>query len=113
MLTKLQPPDPQPANDNAGLLRLRNGEFAIVDRELLPELQRYKWFLKKSKAVYYVVRKERTPWGTRLIKLHRQIMNCPADKQVHHVNHNPKDNRRVNLKNVDPADHRRMADWGQ
>jgi len=30
--------------------------------------------------------------------IHRIIMNCPPDKQIDHINHNPLDNRRENLR---------------
>jgi len=30
--------------------------------------------------------------------LHRVIMNCPHDKQIDHINHNPLDNRKENLR---------------
>lgn len=109
MLTKFETKSPESLNVDKCLLPLRNGQFAIIDPEFYPELSKYRWFLKKSKSVCYVVRRQRTPWGTRLIKLHRQITNCPPNKVVHHRNHNPLDNRLVNLVPCLPCQHNNIA----
>ncbi|WP_218936499.1 HNH endonuclease [Bacillus sp. AFS073361] len=38
------------------------------------------------------------------VKLHRLIIECPEDKQVDHINGNPLDNRKVNLRAVTPSE---------
>ena len=43
--------------------------------------------------------------GERLL-LHRLITDAPAGLHVHHVNHNPLDNRRANLELLTPDEHR-------
>lgn len=47
-------------------------------------------------AVYYV----RFRLNGKRVFLHRWLLNCPDDKVVDHINHNPLDNRRCNLRVV-------------
>lgn len=76
---------------------LGKGKVAIVDPELFHDLNCYRWFAKKSGRCWYAVRKVRTKHGEHLIRMHRQITNCPAHQQVHHENHISLDNRLANL----------------
>lgn len=109
MIVKTKPIEPANPNDELCHLKLRDGSFAIIDPDLHPVLSRFSWFLKKSKSVLYVVRKEKTPWGSRYIRLHRQVTACPPDKVVHHRNHNPRDNRRCQLQICDERYHNQIA----
>ena len=36
--------------------------------------------------------------NSKMERLHRIIMNCPKDKVIDHINHNPLDNRKSNLR---------------
>jgi hypothetical protein len=83
---------------------LTQGQFAIVDPEDYPRLAKYKWHANKARDTYYAQRKL---WLPRLkkeitIKMHRQILNVPHNLLVDHINHNPLDNRKANLR---PATH--------
>lgn len=51
---------------------------------------------KHKDETYYV----RFNLNGKKIYLHRWIMNCPQDKVVDHINHNPLDNRKCNLRIV-------------
>ena len=85
---------------------LRGGKVTYCDRETVEKLGRYVWFLRKSNATWYVVRKTQTKGHTRYIRLHREITNCPPSLEVHHINRNPLDNRSCNLQICTPQDHR-------
>ena len=41
---------------------------------------------------------------TRIIYLHRWLMFCPDNMVVHHVNHNPLDDRHANLEIITPSE---------
>ena len=60
----------------------------LIDIEDIDKVKKYKWFIHDN-YVYC---------GTSKILLHRFIMNCPDDKVVDHINHNPLDNRKCNLR---------------
>ncbi len=75
------------------------GKFAIVDNK------DYKYLIKKNwssdhygYAVSSFFNKENKKWIC--TKMHRLITNCPKGLQVDHINHNPLDNRRSNLRIV-------------
>lgn len=62
---------------------------ALIDLDDIYKTKHYKWCLDGLGYVKYV--KEN-------ISLHRFIMNCPDDMVVDHINHNPLDNRKSNLR---------------
>lgn len=70
---------------------LGNGQFAIVDDEDFDLVSRYKWhFLPSpnSKDGYAVTK----------MRMHRLIINAPPNMFVDHINGDPLDNRRCNLR---------------
>lgn len=64
--------------------------ITIIDSHDVPKIQAVKWALTTGDYV--------TGTKNRLIKLHRFIMDAPEDMVVDHINHNPLDNRRCNLR---------------
>jgi hypothetical protein len=72
--------------------------FAIVDARDYPRLSKHKWCAKKSDVNWYAVRGKWDGTRTKIIRMHREIMNCPKRKEVHHKNRKTLDNRRRNLK---------------
>ena len=72
------------------------GQFALVDDADYQELSQYKWYLSNKN---YVMRNEYKGKGKNtVVRLHRQIINAEKDQQVDHINRNPLDNRRCNLR---------------
>lgn len=62
---------------------------ALIDLEDINKVKQYKWSLKDNG---YVLCKSKK------IRLHRLIMDCPDNMVVDHINHNPLDNRKDNLR---------------
>ena len=71
-------------------------EWAIVDAADFASVKQYKW-KKHSKG--YAYRFEKDSEGVnRMILMHRQIMQPGTGLVVDHINHDPLDNTRVNLR---------------
>lgn len=70
---------------------LKNGHFAIVDDEDYELVSRYRWHLLPS---------PNAPGGYAVTKmrLHRLILEVPPDMVVDHINGDPLDNRKCNLR---------------
>jgi hypothetical protein len=69
-------------------IKLTKGKEAIVDDEDYEFLNQFKWYSSHGYAT-------RT---SKHITIHRIIMNCPKDMEVDHINCNPLDNRKENLR---------------
>jgi len=87
-------------------------QFALVDPDDFERLRKYRWFAKKSKYNWYAVRRVRRNGRDRLIRMHREITNCPAGLQVHHRNGDGLDNRKCNLLVCRPGVHRQIHQEG-
>jgi hypothetical protein len=78
----------------------------LVDDEDFERLNNFRWHIKNKKNVFYVnrnilIKKEgTTQYKQKTIPMHRQIMSLTfGDKLlVDHINHNPLDNRKCNLR---------------
>jgi len=80
------------------LVPLTQGKYAIIDNEDADEIMQYKWHLGNRG---YAVRTTPRPSGKRLtVQMSRQLLGLePGDKiEADHINHNPLDNRRCNLR---------------
>lgn len=74
-------------------IELTHALWAKVDDDLYHWLNAYKWYATKSSSQWYA---RRTENGSQ-IYMHRFIMQCPHNKEVHHVNGDGLDNRMSNL----------------
>lgn len=70
------------------LIPLTKEKFAKVDNEDFELLSKYNWSIT---AVHYCENSEKG-------RMHRFIMNAPKDMYVDHINHDPLDNRKSNLR---------------
>ncbi len=78
---------------------LGQGEFTIVDPDVYYRLGHYKWYLKGNKRKFYAVRSTKIgPGETKMLSLHREIMNEPKGLMVDHKNNDSLDNRTDNLR---------------
>lgn len=89
------------------LIPLTQGQFAKVDIGDYDWLMRLKWSAQWSKPgkTFYAVRGERRGGKGLLLSMHRSILGLlPGDKRhVDHINHDTLDNRRSNLRAVQPS----------
>ena len=99
---------PEPPNDEIRYILLTRGRFAIVDAADYESLAQYNWYaLGSERTGFYAARRA----GSHLRLMHRVLMNPPEGMVVDHINGNPCDNRRSNLRICTPeqnAYNRRM-----
>ncbi len=67
----------------------------LIDTEDYSKIENYYWSITPSGYVH-----SRTNGSSNI--LHRFLMNTPEHLQVDHINRNPIDNRKINLRNVEP-----------
>lgn len=72
-------------------------QYALIDFEDYEKIKNYTWWVNaKHYPKFYVNAWDRK--NKKRIQLHRIITNCPKELVVDHINHNPLDNRKCNLK---------------
>ena len=84
--------------ENEKRIPLTKGQFAIVDAEDYDRLMEHKWHAVKPSTVWYAVRIAYDGKRRKRIRMHRDIMNAPDDKQVDHINRNGLYNVKNNLR---------------
>lgn len=77
------------------LINLTKGKSVIVDDEDFIWLNNLKWHYRRCGNSGYAVR---VPYKQPAVYMHRLIMLCPIDFEVDHINGNPLDNRKENLR---------------
>jgi|GEM_PF-1036263 hypothetical protein len=86
-------------------IKLTKGQIAIVDDEDFEDIKIYKWEAKIRKArkqsYVYVERRIYCKGKEHRILLAREIMKPKKNEIVIHINRNPLDNRKINLRIVD------------
>ena len=76
-------------------IQLTKGKVAFVDDDDFENLSQYKWNATKGKASWYASR-GKSHQGN--IKMHRMIMDAPAELQVDHRDGNGLNNQKSNLR---------------
>lgn len=66
-----------------------NNKTVLIHEEDLPKVKEYRWYV--GKYVYASLNKK-------TIYLHRILLNPPVGMDIDHINHNPYDNRKENLR---------------
>lgn len=82
--------------------------FVIVDPENYNWLKKFKWRLIRSQKKTYAARRVYTKSKVIYIRMHREIAKTPKGMDCHHENLNPHDNRKCNLSNKTPLEHKRI-----
>jgi hypothetical protein len=99
-VTKIGHPSEITISGDVAQIKLCRNLVALVDAKDVPLIEKYKWTFSMSNGVV------RNVWQVgkntnRHVKLHREILQPPADKVVDHINGDKLDNRRCNLRVVD------------
>jgi hypothetical protein len=79
-------------------IKLKRGEFAIVDPDDYESLSCYNWYASKSGQTTYAITSEKINGKWKLFKMHRKIIEVGPDLSIDHINHNGLDNRKANLR---------------
>ena len=74
---------------------LTRKQVALVDDDDYEKLNKYKWQAYPNNNSYHARARIKEKG---LVKMHRYIMNAPQSMDVDHINHNPLDNRKCNLR---------------
>ena len=79
-------------------IELTQGQVALVDDEDYVMLSQYKWHARRRDDVY--IPRWLNPATHIPVPMHHMIMSAPDGLYVDHINRNPLDNRRQNLRLV-------------
>jgi hypothetical protein len=82
------------------IITQKNGDIytIILCKKGLELFNKYNWKLNKTGKYIYLIRTV-TVFKKRItIRFHRELLNCPDNKVVDHINHNTLDNRICNLR---------------
>lgn len=82
------------------LIKLTQGKYTKVDPQDYEKLIIYKWYAARCFGNFYAHAKV----NSKVIKMHRLLMNPPAHLYVDHKNHDGLDNRKANLRIATPAE---------
>lgn len=82
-------------------IKLTKGQVAQVSDEWYEELNKYNWYahLDPPSQTYYALRRSKRLFGkSKLIKMHRVVVNAPDNMIVDHIDHNTLNNQTDNLR---------------
>ena len=84
-------------------LILPSGHITLIDTEDWELIRQYRWAASVGEWGIYVIANNWHIGGKDPLKMHRLILNAPANRQVDHKNHDGLDNRRGNLRLATPS----------
>ena len=80
-------------------INLTQGKFTIISDEDFDKISEYKWFYGMCNGIGYACANQFFGNGKyKRLLMHRIIMDAPPDKMTDHINKDPLDNRRSNLR---------------
>lgn len=81
------------------IIKLTKGFEAKVDDDDFERVSKYRWHANhKGNNVYYAMRSKRSEGSKNAIYLHREIMNAVQGQKVDHVDSDPFNNQKSNLR---------------
>jgi hypothetical protein len=84
----------------------------LISLEDIEKVKLYTWQLYYCKDTnFFYVRSSQC--NKKSIPLHRYLLNCPDDMVVDHINHNPLDNRRENIRIVTAKINANNVEWNK
>lgn len=90
-------------------LKIRGGEFTMVDADMFDFLDQFSWFALKSSTKRYICTRRVVNRQVYTIRLHRLITYCPDNMEVHHVDGDTFHNCLHNLLTMERLDHARLS----
>lgn len=82
------------------IITLSQGMFSVVSDSDFEEINRHKWYAKKSAHCWYAVRNVWNRGKPYCVRMHRIIANCPSHLETHHRDGLSMNNQRENLENT-------------
>ena len=82
------------------ILTGKYGICTMVSDEDYIELNKHKWFAKKASTCIYVAQSKRMGDRVKTIFMHRYVAKTPDNMDCDHIDYNPFNNQRKNLRNV-------------
>jgi hypothetical protein len=79
---------------------LTQGKVALVDDEDYEKLSKIKWCAHKMSKYFYAEHCVNRLDARYTLHMHREIMNCPSDKEVDHIDGDGLNNQKSNLQIV-------------
>lgn len=79
-------------------IELSQGYKAIVDDEDFEYLSQFEWNARVVSGTQYAKRSFKVDGKGTTVNMHREIMKCPKNMMVDHINGNGLDNRKENLR---------------
>lgn len=76
-------------------------KVALVDDEDYEELRQSTWYAAKMGGMHRAVRRVMTPKGQRTQYMHRVILHPPSGLEIDHIDGNPLNNQKANLRIAD------------
>lgn len=87
-------------------IRIPSGEEILVDSEDYPKVELFRWF-RASRRPYAHAHVRGADGRRHQIQMHRLIMNPPANLVIDHIDGDPKNNRKSNLRVCTQAENSR------
>jgi len=86
-------------------IKLRKGQYALVDDEDFEYLNQYRWHLSDGGYARRSqhIRVDTNQYKSQIIRMHRIINQTPEGLYTDHINRNKLDNRRFNLRTVNKS----------
>ena len=81
-------------------LFVKPNKYALVDNEDFESLKTFNWWLDRHGYAGAQVYLRDGKRSSKRIAMHREILKASKNKEVDHINHNPLDNRKSNLRLV-------------
>lgn len=93
----------QPQDESYRLIPLTRGQNAIVDAADFEWLNQWNWYASRFTGNYGFYPRRRLNDGTNIL-MHRLLLGLKDGEEGDHINRNPLDNRRCNLRKATPSE---------